>query len=112
VFIIELTTKTGKICEPHATYEEAKRRVEQFTPADLLDMPRIFAELPDGSQRLVREDGKPLQWHRLPEDEPPAPDEPLPLADESSGLLGEGRWKPLERPVAQEGEWDDLPPIG
>jgi hypothetical protein len=109
VFIVELTTKTGKVCESHATYEEAKRRVEQFPAESLTDMPLLFEELPDGSQRLVREDGKPLQWHRLPDDAPPGPDEPLPLCDESSGLLGEGRWTLLARPGPQESEWDDEP---
>jgi hypothetical protein len=109
VFIVELTTKTGTVCETHATYEEAVKRIEGFPAESLIGMPLLFEELPDGSQRLVREDGKPLQWHRLPEDGPPAPDEPLPMCDESSGLLGEGRWKLVERPGPQEDEWDDEP---
>jgi hypothetical protein len=109
VFIVELTTTTGKVCESFANYEEARRRVEQF-PADvLLGIPFIFEELADGSQRLVREDGKPLQWHRIPEDPAPGAAEPLPLCDESSGLLGEGRWVPLPRPTPQEDEWDVEP---
>jgi hypothetical protein len=83
VYIVEMMTTDGKICEPFATYEEAKRRVEQVPAAQLLGMPLIFKELPDGSQRLVREDGKPLQWHRLPEDRPePESDAALPLSDE------------------------------
>ena len=57
----------------------------------------------------MREDGKALQWHRLPEDAPPGPDEPLPMADESSGLLGEGRWVLRERPRPQDDDWDDEP---
>jgi hypothetical protein len=111
VFIVELTTTAGKVCERHATYEEARRRVERFPAEALVGLPLVFEELPDGSQRLVREDGKPLQWHRLPEaeDRMPAPEEPLPLADESSGLLGEGRWVPLERPGPQEDGWDGEP---
>ena len=109
MFIVELTTKTGMICEAHATYEEAKRRVELFPAESLIGMPLLFEELPDGSQRLVREDGKPLQWHRLPDDRPAGPDEALPLCDESSGLLGEGRWTLLERPGPQDEEWDDEP---
>jgi hypothetical protein len=111
VFIVELTTTTGKVCENFATYEEAFRRVEGFPAEGLVGLPLIFEELVDGSQRLVREDGKPLQWHRLPEDAPHGPDEPLPLADESSGLLGEGRWIPLPQPTPQEDEGDDEPPL-
>jgi hypothetical protein len=109
VFIVELNTTTGKVCESFPTYEEALRRVEQFPREGLVGLPLIFAELPDGSQRLVREDGKPLQWHRLEEDRLPGPDESLPLADESSGLLGEGRWVLRDQPGPQETEWDDEP---
>jgi hypothetical protein len=110
VFIVELTTTAGQVCESYATYEEARRRVELFPPGGLVGLPLIFEELPDGSQRLVREDGKPLQWHRLPEDAPPGPDAPLPLSDESSGLLGEGRWVPVERrPPPEEPEDEDGP---
>src|SRR6516164_588313 len=109
MFIVEMITKTGKVCENYPTFEEAKHRVELFPAESLIGIPLIFEELADGSQRLVREDGKPLQWHRLPEDAPAGPDEPLPLADESSGLLGEGRWVLRERPGPQEDEWDDEP---
>jgi hypothetical protein len=109
VFIVELTTTTGKVCRTFAAYDEAKRWVEAFPAEGMAGIPLIFEELVDGSQRLVREDGKPLQWHRLPEDAPPGPDEPLPLADESSGLLGEGRWTPLEHPGPQKDEWEDEP---
>jgi|SRR5579884_124187 len=107
MFIVEMTTTTGKVVESFETYEEARRRADLFPAEALVGLPLIFQELPDGSQRLVREeDHKPLQWHRLPEaeDAAPTPDEPLPLADESSGLLGEGRWVPIERPPA---EWDE-----
>jgi hypothetical protein len=109
VFIVELITTTGKLCESFPTYEEAVRRVEQIPLEGLVSLPLIFEELPDGSQRLVREDGKPLQWHRLEEDRPVGPDDPLPLADESSGLLGEGRWVLREHPGPQQTEWDDEP---
>ena len=102
MFIVELNTRTGKVSESHATYEEARRRVEAFPAEALIGMALIFEELPDGSQRLVREDGKPLQWHRLPEDAPTGPDEPLPLCDDSSDLLGEERWKLLPQPGPQE----------
>jgi hypothetical protein len=109
VFIVELITMTGPVCESYASYEDARRRVDLFPADSLVGLPLIFEELPDGSQRLVREDGKPLQWHRLPEDAPPGPDTPLPLCDESSGLLGEGKWVLLERPGPQEDEWDEEP---
>jgi hypothetical protein len=75
----------------------------------------IFQELPDGSQRLVREeDGKPLQWHRLEEDRPPEPDEPLLLADELPRPLGpDGRPVPMVRaiepPHSEEESEESLP---
>ncbi len=110
MFIVELNTTTGKVCENFATYEEAKLRVELFPAEGLVGIPLIFEELADGSQRLVREDGKPLQWHRILQDTAaPGPDEPLTLADESSGLLGEGKWVPLERSGPQEDGWDEEP---
>jgi hypothetical protein len=108
VFIVELTTTAGKVCESFTTYEEAKRRVDLFPVEGLVGLALIFEELVDGSQRLVREDGKPLQWHRLPHDAPPGPEEPLSLADESSGLLGEGRWVVKEHPGPQD-DGADLP---
>ncbi len=98
MYIVELMTTTGRVCELYATYEEAKRRVESIPFETLVGMPLIFEELADGSQRLVREDGKPLQWHRNEEEARDGADEPVALADESSGLLGEGRWVPIERP--------------
>jgi hypothetical protein len=111
LYIVELSTPAGKVSEVYATYEEARRRVDQFAPEGVVGIPFIFAELADGSQRLVREDGKPLQWHRVAQreaaDAVEAADEPLPLADESSGLLGEGRWVPIERPP--EDDWGAEP---
>lgn len=90
MFIIELVTRSGRVCESYATYPEAKQRVDQFPAESLIGIPFIFQDLPDGSQRLVCEDGKPLQWHRLPWDEPDYPDEgPLPLSDASPGDAGE-----------------------
>jgi hypothetical protein len=109
VYVLALTTTTGRVCERFATYDEARRRVEQFPAEGLVGIPFIFEELADGSQRLVREDGKPLQWHRLVEDARPGPDEPLPLADESSGLLGEGRWVLREQPTPQADARDEEP---
>ncbi|MBV9122765.1 MAG: hypothetical protein JO112_05375 [Planctomycetes bacterium] len=82
MYIVEITTREGQVCESFCTYEEARRRVELLPVENLISLPLIFEELPDGSQRLVREDGKPLQWHRLPEDPLPGPDEPIPLSDE------------------------------
>ena len=42
MFIVELTTTTGPVCERHATYEEAKQRVDQFPAECLIGMPLIF----------------------------------------------------------------------
>ena len=88
MFIVVLTTKDGKVCESHPTYEEARKRVDGYPAEGLTGLPLIFQELPDGSQRLVREDGKPLQWHRVPEEEdrPSGPEEVLPLTDEPMDL--------------------------
>ena len=88
MYIVELTTRNGKICETYETSEEAVRRVEAFPAESLTVMPMIYKELPDGSQRVVRYDGKPLQAHRLPEDLPPAPDEPLPLSEPLTASAG------------------------
>ncbi len=107
MFIVEMTTRTGKVCESYATYEEAKRRVEQFPAESLVGLALIFQELPDGSQRLLRDDLKPLQWHRLPEDPLPGPDEPIPLSDvppELAAAAGDG---PLVRPVSPPPDLDD-----
>jgi hypothetical protein len=101
VFIVEMLTTEGPLCEPYATYEEARRRVELFPAESLIGLPLIFEELADGSQRIVRDDGKPLQWHRLPDDSP-QPDEPLPLCDDSFAPLGDGKWVPIERPPMDE----------
>jgi hypothetical protein len=107
VFIVEMTTTEGKVCERYATYEAALRRVELFPAESLVGMALIFAELPDGSQRLLREDGMPLQWHRLPMDAPPGPDEPLPVAEES--ILGDRQWILLERPRPQDDSFEEPP---
>ena len=44
MFIIELATTTGKVCEKYATYEEARRRVESFPVGSLVGLPLIFRE--------------------------------------------------------------------
>jgi hypothetical protein len=107
VFIIEAITKTKPVCEQCATYEEAVKRVEQLS-GEIIGLPLIFEELPDGSQRLVREDGKPLQWHRLPDDRPAGPDEPLPMCEE---IPEEWRGaRPREaKPPREEDEGDIVP---
>jgi hypothetical protein len=109
MFIVELTTRTGKVCESYATYEEAKKRVDGLPAECLVDMPLIFEELPDSSQRIVREDGKPLQWHRLPDDRLQGPDEPLPLLDlppELASPDGKSLVRPASPPPPDE---DDEP---
>ena len=45
-FIVEIATKAGPVCESYATYEEAKRRVDQF-PADSLAGQGVPNALPD-----------------------------------------------------------------
>jgi hypothetical protein len=81
VFIVELLTTSGRVCEPFETLEEARHRVESFPPDNLVTLPLIFEILPDGSERLVRDDGKPLQWHRPSDDAATISEERLPLAD-------------------------------
>ncbi len=110
MFIVEIQTTAERVCESYPTYEEARRRVELFPAAALVGMPLIFEELVDGSQRIVRDDGKPLQWHRVPEaeDAQPIPEEPLPLSADD-GSFGGGKWVLLERPTPQDDGWDEEP---
>jgi len=112
VFIVELRTTAGTVSESYPTYEEALQRVESFPAESLMGLPLIFRELADGSQRLVRGDGKPLQWHRLPEETDllPGPDEPLPLCDDPDSQLGESRWTALPQPTPQDDQWDESMP--
>lgn len=84
-YILEAVTRTGKVCETHSTYESAVQRIEQLAAEGFVQMPLLFKELADGSQRLVRLDGKPLQWHRLPDDRPDI-DDPIPLSEEVLNL--------------------------
>jgi hypothetical protein len=86
IYILEAVTRVGKVCETHPTYEAAVQRIEQLATEGFVQMPLLFAELADGSQRLVRLDGKPLQWHRLPEDRPIVEEEPIPLTDQVLNL--------------------------
>ncbi len=80
MYIVEMITRSGKVCERFRSYAQARRCILRVKDEDLLSVPLIFQELADGSQRLVREDGKPLQWHRLPEEDVVVED-PLPLAE-------------------------------
>jgi hypothetical protein len=116
MFIIEFITTTGKVCESYPTYEEAKRRVEQFPAESLVTMPLIFEELADSSQRIVRDDGKPLQWHRLPDDRLIGPDEPLPLLDVPPELAPpDGQTssvRPARPPVDDSADDEPLPLAG
>jgi hypothetical protein len=109
VFLVDLITRQGRVFERYETYAEARRRVEQFPADSLVGLAFIFEELPDGSERLVREDGKPIQFHRRPEEEmKESSDEPLSLAEDSSGLLGpDGKLRIVE-PQPPGEEWEDL----
>lgn len=112
MFIVELTTRDGRVVERYESYEEARRRVEQFPADALVGLPFIFQQLPDGSERLVREDGKPLQFHRrYAEEEGGAADEPLPLSEESLGLIGPDGKAVLAPPRPPADDLDDLPLI-
>jgi hypothetical protein len=91
VFIVEAVTRSGKVCERYATHEEAQRRVDGLLAEGVIGLPLLYQELADGSQRLVREDGKPLQWHRMTEEIAPAADAPVPLSEETLDLFGEGK---------------------
>jgi len=98
-FIVDVMTTEGRICERHRSYARARRRIDQLPAETIVGLPMIFQILPDGSQRLVREDGKPLQWHRLAEDGSVVTDEPLPLADVDDDPTWTG---PRIRPVEPE----------
>jgi hypothetical protein len=110
VFIVEAITRTGKVCERYATHEEARRRVDALLAEGALGLPLIYQEFADGSQRLVREDGKPLQWHRITEEIAPAADAPVPLSEEALGLFGEGKEiRLISSEPAPEDEDEPLP---
>ena len=113
MFIVEMHTREGRVTERYETYEEARRRVDQFPADSLIGAPFIFQELADGSERLVREDGKPLQFHRrLVEDEGGAAEAPLPLSDEPSGLVGpDGKLRLVAPHPPQDDEDDSDPPL-
>lgn len=81
MFILEAITIDGPLCETFDSFDKAQQRLNSLPESYFRTMPLIFQELPDGSQRIIREDRKPLQWHRLPEDRPPEVDNPIPLAE-------------------------------
>jgi hypothetical protein len=109
VFIVEFTTTQGPVSERYETYAEARQRVEQFPADHLQGMVFIYQQLPDGSERLVRDDGKPLQVHRVLQEEAEASEEPLPLAEDGSALLGpDGKLRIIERQPFADDE-DNLP---
>ncbi len=108
-YIIEVTTTQGKLCERFRSYARAKRRIDALPADTIIGVPLIFRILADGSQRLVREDGKPLQWHRLAEDGSVITDEPLPLSD----VTDDPDWNgPRIRPISREPAWPDDEPAG
>src|SRR5262249_14992694 len=86
VVIVAAITRSGKVCERYATHEEAQRRVDGLLAEGVIGLPLLYQELADGSQRLVREDGKPLQWHRMTEEIAPAADAPVPLSEDTLDL--------------------------
>lgn len=119
MYLVEAMTTAGRVSEAFATYEEAAQRVAAIPAESLVGMPLIFQELADGSQRIVREDGKPLQAHR-PTLAVEAGD-PLPLVEEDVPL---GELRPIFTPqdeadperfvdprgrVERRGEDDPLP---
>lgn len=108
-FIIEVTTTEGRICERFRSYARARRRVDAIPAESLVGLPLIFQILPDGSQRLVREDGKPLQWHRFGDDGSVVTDEAIPLSPEDDDPDWQG---PRIRHVVREPEEDEGPPRG
>jgi hypothetical protein len=88
-FIVELTTREGRVAERYETFAEAQRRIDHFPQKSLVGLAFIFEELADGSQRLLRQDGKPLQFHReSTEDVREAAGDPLPLTDDTSSVVG------------------------
>jgi hypothetical protein len=110
MFIVKLTTHQGPVTEQYEDYAEARRRVEQFPADSLVGLAYIFQQLPDGSERVVRDDGKPLQFHRcLVEGSADCSDEPIPLLEDASGLLGPDGKLRFEELKPPGDDWDDLP---
>jgi hypothetical protein len=109
-FIVDLITSEGRVCERYVTLAEARRRVEQFAADSVLSAPHIFEELADGSQRLVRDDGKPIQYHRqLVEESRESAEEPLALTEDVSSVVGPDGKLLISEPQPLKDDWDDLP---
>ncbi|MGL4550839.1 MAG: hypothetical protein ACRC33_06600 [Gemmataceae bacterium] len=106
MFLVEVMTTAGRLSEAFPTYEAASARVDAIPDAELLGMPLIFQDLPDGSQRIVRYDGKPLQAHRptLAAD----PGDALPMATEDVPL---GELRPVYMTPQDEAP-DTVDPLG
>lgn len=106
MFLVEAITVKGRVSEAYPTYEEARRRAGTIPAEELLTAVIVYQELPDGSQRVVRDDGKPLQAHR--HTMPGEDDEPLPLAEEDVPL---GEMRPIFTPQdeASPGDPDPMP---
>ncbi len=111
MFIVEAVTRTGNVCERYATYEEARHRVDGLSAEGVIGLPCVYQELADGSQRLVREDGKPLQWHRMTEEIAPVADGPVPLSEETLDLFGPGKEVRMitSQPPPEDDEDEPLP---
>ncbi len=109
-FIVEMTTREGRISERYETLALAQRRVAQFQTENLLGVAYIFQELVDGSERAVREDGKPLQLHRvLAEETTDRAGQPLPLCENVAEVVGpDAEIRPSEPPPAND-VWDEPP---
>jgi hypothetical protein len=106
MFLLEVVTRSGRISEAFPTYDAALARLNALSDEELLSMPLIFQELPDGSQRIVRADGKPLQAHRPTLAADPSEDS-LPLAEEEIPL---GEVRAIYTPQEDSSEWVD--PLG
>lgn len=106
MFLLEVVTRSGRISESFPTYEAALARLNALADDELLTMPLIFQDLPDGSQRFVRADGKPLQAHR-PTLTADLNDDALPLSEEEIPL---GELRTIYTPQDDQGEWVD--PLG
>ena len=106
-FILDLTTSDGRDCERFESYAAARRRLEQFNAESMVGLAFIFEEFADGSERVVLEDGRPLQLHRSPVEEArEITDEPLPLAEDDPSAGAEANIRVVEPPP---GWGDDLP---
>lgn len=110
IYIVEMTTRTGKISDRFATVHEARRFIDSIPLEALTGMPFLWCELPDGSQRIIRDDGKPLQAHRLEDDKLLHSDEIIPLADElPEALASPNRFRVIELRRNEIDEMESIP---